>query len=195
MASLLVVEDGTGIANANTYSEAADIRAYALLRGVILAPTDDAGDLLVDQMAIKAMDYLESFSEQFYGWQTYENQALAFPREGVPGPRRGGTVDVANGYENIQTLDFRPYLPGNVIPQRIKDAQAQLVMQVKAGIDLMPTMAGGTAARTVIREKLGPIETQYSDAVASYTMPQMPAVQALLVPFIKPSGVTRAYRG
>lgn len=51
----LVVEDGTGVAGADSYADLATLRAYAAKRGVTLSP-DDA---TLEPFAYKAMDYLE----------------------------------------------------------------------------------------------------------------------------------------
>lgn len=51
----LIVEDGTGVANANTYANLTTIRAYASARGVTL----NADDATLEAHVHKAMDYLE----------------------------------------------------------------------------------------------------------------------------------------
>ena len=51
----LILEDGTGVANANTYADLATIRAYAKLRGVTLS----ADDAILEAHVHKSMDYLE----------------------------------------------------------------------------------------------------------------------------------------
>lgn len=50
----LIVEDGTGVTNANSYADLATIRAYAEARQVTL-PADPN----LEAMVFKAMDYLE----------------------------------------------------------------------------------------------------------------------------------------
>lgn len=51
----LIVEDGTGIADANSYSGLDTVRDYAAERGAIVP----AGDSELEAMAIRAMDYLD----------------------------------------------------------------------------------------------------------------------------------------
>jgi len=70
----LVVEDGTGIAGANTYLSVAELRAYAVDRGVIL-PAQDS-DVAV--MLVKACDYLELKS--YIGVRASDSQGLSWPR-------------------------------------------------------------------------------------------------------------------
>lgn len=52
----LIVEDGTGVASANTYADLAAVRTYAALRGVILS----ADDAVLEPMVHKSMDYLDT---------------------------------------------------------------------------------------------------------------------------------------
>jgi hypothetical protein len=51
----LVVEDGTGVAGADSYADLTTLRAYAAKRGVTLS----ADDATLGPLAYKAMDYLE----------------------------------------------------------------------------------------------------------------------------------------
>lgn len=191
MASTLVIEDGTGLANASSYTLASAIRDYATARGITLAPSDAGGDALVDQMAIKAMDYIEANRTRFWGWRFLTTQRLSFPREGVPAEQIGYTSDtVVNGYENllVSSTTYRPVAP---LPYELVEAQCALVMQIKAGVDLMPTQISG---RFIKRQKLGPIEREFSEAVGIYRLPQMPVVDALLGPLLKPRGPMLAFR-
>lgn len=193
MASNLVVEDGTGLPNASSYVSAADIRAYATARGVTLAASDGPGDAIVDQMAIKAMDYIEANRSYFYGWKLLPLvQRLSFPREGVPAEQDGREYSdaIVNGYENLAYagVSYREPAP---LPPELIEAQCRLVLAVKAGVDLLPTTVSG---RFVKRQKLGPLEREFSEAVGIFTLPQMPDVDALLSPLLKPRGPMRSYR-
>lgn len=105
---------------------------------------------------ILAMDYIESFGSKFGGEPTYVDQSLSWPRYGFG--------DFASNY----------------MPPNLLKAQAQLVVEQANGIVLMPTNAGGAF---ITKEKVGPIETEYSEAIAlsgSANNPSMPAVDALL---------------
>lgn len=53
----LVVEDGTGVAGADSYADLATLRAYAARRGVTLS----ADDATLEPFAYKAMDYLDDY--------------------------------------------------------------------------------------------------------------------------------------
>lgn len=192
MASNLVVEDGTGLPNASSYVSAADIRAYATLRGVTLATDDAPGDAIVDQLAVKAMDYIEANRSYFYGWKLNTTQRLCFPREGVPAEPDGRAYSdaIVNGHENImyQGVAYRDPAP---LPPELIEAQCRLVLAVKKGVDLLPTTVSG---KFVKRQKLGPLEREFSESVGIYTLPQMPDIDALLGPLLKARGPLRSYR-
>lgn len=166
----LVIEDGTGVANATSYVTVAEYRAYATPRGVSL-PVSDA---TVETQLILAMDYLEM--QPWKGIQTYTSQALAWPRDGV-------------------------YLSGSLqaddeIPAKLKFAQMQLAIQVNAGIDLIPTVTSESVG-AVTREKVGPIETEYSSFSSVGTQPYFASIRALLGPYLQGLGFGqfRATRG
>lgn len=150
----LIVEDGSGVANANTYADLAFIREYAAARGAVLS--DD--DTVLEPVVIRVMDYIES--RCFNGVRIFVD-GLSFPRGGI----------VVDGVE----------IPANAIPAGLKRAEAQLVIDVAInGIDLMPS---ANSAAQVKREKVGPLETEYfaADAIGA---PDIPLAAALLAPFM-----------
>lgn len=158
MASLLVVEDGSIVLNANSYNPTVDIKSYASLRGRTL-PDDDA---LIEAYAIRAMDYIESFAEQFKGVRTVGlDQPLEWPRSGAI----IDDVEIDDDYMPLQLLR----------------AQNQLVIEQAAGVVLQPTL---TLVGRVKRKKTGPLETEWFDSVQSGFQPIIPAVDAFLSPLL-----------
>lgn len=167
----LIVEDGSIVANANSYVTRDELITYAASRGVVLA-NDDA----TDYMAVEAIDYMELFAAQFKGVMTDPvEQFLAWPRDGVV---------------------IGPVVVGkNTIPRKIKEAQCALVLVVRSGVKLIPTK--DYTKQTLIRSKLGPIEKEYATTTTESTpaLPSMPGVEALLAPFLyEGGGPTRTYR-
>lgn len=166
----LIVEDGSNVANSNSYASLTDIRAFASARGVTL-PSDD-GKLEI--LAVKAMDYLESFRKQFQGSKTNNvGDDPAAPKvvpQSLQWPRIGVVID---------DEDF----DANSIPAELKKAQMQYCMELFGGNDAMPTTTGAF----VKREKVGPLETEYSETLSSDS-PRMPKVDALLEPLLRGSG-------
>lgn len=162
----LIIEDGTGKPDASSYVTASQARAYALSRGTELS--DD--DAQVEQLLVRAMDYLEAQRTKYQGVKTYPGlQALQWPRSGV-------------------ILDCSYPLPDNIIPVELKNAQMQLALESFNGLVLLPSSDG----RVVKREKVDVIETEYmtgQDLGSGAVMgPSFPAVDALLDPLFSACG-------
>ena len=157
MAIVLIVEDGSGLPNSNTYADVAAARQYAEERGVEL-PSDDNK---VAQFLIQAMDYLEAQGCKYQGRRTSSTQALQWPRTGV-----------------ILGCDL---LPPNVIPKALISAQFHLMAAASEGIVLQPNM---TPADYVIQETVGPITTKYADPTINGVKPVFTAVDSLLNPLL-----------
>lgn len=166
---MLIIEDGSGVANANSYVTVAEYRAYATPRGVSL-PVSDAE---CETQLILAMDYLEV--QCWRGIAAYDDQSLAMPRDEV---YIGGSL-----------------IASDMIPNKIKLAQMQLALQVNNGVDLMPTVVGGSAS--VVREKVGPLETEYATSLTVGTQPYFRSISGLLAPYLCSPGFGqfRATRG
>jgi len=157
----LIVEDGTIVPDANSYVSVDDIIKYAEARGVVLIPGSPIDPVKVAIMAINAMDYIEMFKYRWKGKRVNPSlQRLSWPREGV-------------------VIDGERW-PSDKIPDELIAAQCQLCIQISRGVNLLPTVSADEAFIT--KEKVGPIETEYSEAVrlAASNLPVMPAVDALL---------------
>lgn len=162
----LVVEDGTGVANANTYVDATDARAYALARGVVLSAVDAA----VEVQLTLAMDYLEDLD--YIGAQVSNTQALSWPRKNI-------------------LIDPDTPFPSNEIPSNLIAAECQLVVEQASGINLQPSynLTGGAGA--ILEERVDVLDTKYSEKIGTTAEPVMPKVIALLrhlvlpVPYLK----------
>lgn len=155
MAITIIVEDGSGVSGANSYVDLDTARAYAADRGRVLPVDDEAAKALI----IRSMDYLESFRAKFQGSKTLASNPLSWPRQCV-------------------VLDGEDW-PDDEIPSLLTAAQNQIIIEA-ASTELMPTVTGAF----VTREKVGPIETEYSAAVSTSGQPSMPAVDALLEPLL-----------
>lgn len=155
MAIEIIVEDGTGKPDANSYVSVADARTYATNRGVEL-PTDDDD---VAAMLIQATDYLEAQACRYQGKRASSSQALEWPRTGV-----------------VLNCDA---VPPNVIPKSLVAAQVQLAMAINAGFDLQPNVS---PQDYVTEETVGPITTKYADPTKVGIMPTFGAAAALLAP-------------
>jgi hypothetical protein len=111
----IIVEDGTGKTNSNSYISEADFSTWLADRGITL--TGDAGELL-----IKANDYLETLV--FIGNKYSEAQALQWPRY------------------NVHVDGF--YIEPATIPKDLKTAQMQFAVSINAGVDPLATIGRAT---------------------------------------------------
>jgi hypothetical protein len=159
----LIVEDGTGMDTAQSAVSAAQLRAWAELRGITVPSNDPAGDTLIEQALVDAMDYLQ-VDICYRGELVNENQGIPFPRKCFV-------------YENGSTLG------DSVVPNNFKTAQIRLALEVLKGTVLMPTLSGN-ASDYVIKDKVGPIETEYADPTKFSGKPTFTAVEALLASLI-----------
>jgi len=160
----LVIEDGSLVANANSYVSVADARAYAEARASNFPTNDAEGEAAL----IVAMDYLESLRGEYQGSKVSPGvQSLQWPRTGV----------VIDGWD----------VPYTFIPSELKFAQIQLAIESANGTDLMPTGDG----REVIREKIDVLETEWAPGSGGAAQPIFAKVQAFLAPLLNSGGLGR----
>jgi hypothetical protein len=147
----LIIENGSIVADANSYVTVSDARGYAVVRSIVL-PVADAD---VEVLIVKAMDYVEAMEDRFPGDRVSGEQVLAWPRTGV----------TLNGFEVAETA----------IPKLLKDAVCQLTCDAMT-IDLLPNGTG----REVVKQKVDVIETTYAQTGSSQVTPVLGAAMALL---------------
>lgn len=135
----LVLEDGTGLEDSNTYVEYTDLEDYAEARGITTLPATQAE---LEALLVRAMDYIESLS--FIGDKLTQEQALQWPRENV----------------SIDGFD----VDEDVIPLLLKEAQMETAMAINDGYSPL-----AVRTRAVKREKVFyAVEVEYMDnAVAA----------------------------
>lgn len=163
----LIIEIGSALDDATSYVTVDEVRAFATSRGITSLPAADAD---VEPLIIKAMDYVENLARRFKGVKYRRDQALQWPRNYV-------------------------YIDGYVvyhdeIPKTLKNAVCQLAIDANA-LDIEPNGDG----QEVIREKIGPIETEYTKRGSGTVRPQLNKAYKLLRPVLKDgfgANVTRA---
>lgn len=151
----LIIEDGTIVADANSYVTVAEIQAFASLRGLTLPATDAEVEIL----AIKAMDYLLSLEDHYQGFRVNSEQPVSFPRESV--------------------YIYGFYI-GQVIPKQLKLAQSQLAFDWQAS-DLQATGDG----REVIETAVGPLKKKYATSGTTNAQINPTAAMAFLEPLLR----------
>lgn len=128
----LIIEDGSIVANANSYNTDAELVVYAAARNLSLPATETERDVL----QIKAMDFLNSVEQQYQGRRVSRDQSVSFPRV------------------NVWINDF--IVHSDEIPSHLKNAQheASIISQT---INLLPN----ASIQNVQREKLDVMEKAY----------------------------------
>lgn len=138
----IVVEDGTGLSNSNSYLSEADLNTYATDRGVTLTGTPAI-------LLIQGMDWIEE--NNFIGYKYSEDQALQWPRGNVI--IDGYSVDVTN------------------IPLLLKDALAEVCISIDAGFNPLANVPRETIKEKVgdieVEYKSGSRSTEYPTAAYS----------------------------
>lgn len=159
----LIVEDGTGKSDAESYATVVEASTYHNARN-----QGDAWDLVDDQEA--ALRLATAYMEQAYRlrWKSFRvtaTQALCWPRAWVQTP------DAPYGYGS-----FAAYIPNNVVPTEVKQACMELALKSASGA-LAPDLERATVA-----EKIGPIEVQYDKSSPRYV--EFRSIDMLLGPFL-----------
>lgn len=114
---MLIVEDGTGVENANSYCTLEFVRLYAVQRGFALPSDNNA----LAQLMVRAVDYLET--KEYRSEPTHDAQPLSFPR-GVDGlipsnikqAQARLCVEMFDGVEFLKTEHTAPIIEDVVGP-------------------------------------------------------------------------------
>lgn len=78
------VEDGTGVAGANSFTTVAYFRDYFTDRGISGTDSTSIPDATLQSLLIRATDYIvKRFGTRFNGSRATDTQSLPFPREGI----------------------------------------------------------------------------------------------------------------
>jgi hypothetical protein len=117
----IIVEDGTIVANADSYVSVADYEAWADARGI------EYDSSVIESQILRAMDYIETL--RFIGQKSTKAQQLQFPRVGV----------VVDGFE----LDY------NEIPQQLKKAVFESVKAESEGLSQLANIERRTLREKV----------------------------------------------
>lgn len=192
---ILIVEDGTCPAGANSYEtlEAAD--AYLVPRGlwpetpIVVTPgegdepsteTPDAEMVKAKKAAmVRAFDWLNALpGGEWMGQPVDWQRTTAWPREGVPVP--GGRTCMA-------------LIPSDIVPQAVPKAQMELAALIYGGKDLLtPQGRGGAVVAESHSKTEGGVDVIGGDSEShSYTYADdapaedwLPSVFPLLEPFL-----------
>lgn len=163
---MLIIEDGTIVAGAESFATAAELVTYAANYGrTIPAGTPEQGALL-------RRAYLQMAAMPWKGQPVSAEQTGAWPRYNV----------CRNGFA----------LPSDSIPAQIKQGQMALATEIHAD-DLAPPEQKTGAIES---ERVGPISTTYAKAQSSATRPAATRQSyAQFAGLLEPSSQIRLSRG
>lgn len=154
----LIVEDGTGLSTAESYASVTDANTRQTNLGNDTWATITTGQR--EEALRRATVYMgQAYRNRWTGQRVKSTQALDWPRYDV-------TVD---GYPVSVTI----------VPTDIKNACIDLALKAAAG-DLAADIT-----RAVIREKVGPLETEYSAFDPQQT--RYRSIDMALAPYLKGS--------
>ena len=129
----LIVEDGSGLVDAESYASVAEFKAYCDKRAMDYSAIIDS---TIETLLIRATDYMVNvYRNRWQGRRTNQFQALDFPRYDV----------VVDGYS----------VASNIVPPLVKNACIELAFKANT-IELLPDIE-----RATIREKVDVIEVEY----------------------------------
>jgi hypothetical protein len=160
----LIIEDGSIVANSDSWATRAEYIAYALSLGVTIADTDAA-----DIQLRKAAEYIASHEANLKGYKVERAQSMAFPRY------------------DVVIEDW--YWSSDEIPRSVILCQMALALDINAGVDLYNKPANpGLVAKTKRVE--GAITVQYAvPDNAGQKLSRSSRSDALLNSLLKMSGL------
>lgn len=154
----LIIEDGTGVANANSYVDLTEARSFAESRGLTLPE----GDTEAETELVKGFDYINTFRTLYGGSKASCTQSGQFPRSGL----------YIDGCE----------VPANSIPFEIKQAQVYAASLTTTGEELYVNSSGKEVASERVE---GAVSVSYFENGNPNAQPYFAAIEKLLDPMFK----------
>ena len=156
----LIIETGTIVAGANSFTTDAEFVAYALARGKTIPATEAERDVL----QILAVDYLTGREKQLQGTRTDGTQELIYPRE------------------NVYIRDV--LLGSNSIPKELKNAQ------MEAGIAAASqSLTVNKVSENIEETTVGPITKTFFNG-GSWATVRLDTVNIYLRPLLSQAAVS-----
>lgn len=167
----LVVEDGTGLATAESYTSVSDADSYHTDHG---APS--AWSSATTAAKETALRQASEFIDQWYGmrWlgiRAEPDQALDWPR--------------IDGYY----LDDNREIPWTVVPQPVKDATAVLALEALSATLLPDLDNPGTVKRSKV--KVGSLEQETEYMGGNRPLKARPRIDGILRRLLRPTSLRR----
>lgn len=157
----LIIEDGTGRADAQSYASVEMLKAYAKARGVSV-PTNNSD---CEALLLRAMDYMRG--KEYVGDRATKAQALDWPRVNV----------VVDGFPFASTE----------LPRQVEQAQCALAIAAQT-VDLLPNTPANTSG-PVSERTIGPITTKYANTGRISQVPAIASADVILRTILKRNGL------
>lgn len=152
---MLLVENGTGLPDAEAFNTVAEFRDYCAKRGIDLPA--EITDTKIEQWLREAAEYL-CIIVRYRGLKLVPTQSLEFPRQ-----------DCVDVYGQVVTG----------VPKRLKDAELYLASEMISGKSLLEALERGGK---ISSESVGNLSVSYApDAPAGTTFPR---ALSLIEPFV-----------
>jgi hypothetical protein len=162
----LIVEDGSGVAGAESYASVAQASAYHAARGA--TAWNDVDDK--EAALRKATDYmLQTYRLAWKGYRVNPEQALDWPRYECYIPWLG-----KNSGDYL--------IPSNMVPFEVRSACMELALRTAAE-DLNPDLT-----QQVLSSKVGPLSITYAETSPQYK--RFRAVDMMLRHLLSGNGIT-----
>jgi hypothetical protein len=161
---MLIIEDGTGKPDAESYATAEDLAAYALKRGAAV-PADEAGR---EVLLVKAMDKLGEYDARWLGCRASSTQALAWPRRDV----------WLNGCR----------FPLNSVPRELQYAQLAFAIEAKTN-DLQKTVTPQDTGPVVEKTVDGAVTVKYANPGKVLPVSAFAKAETLVAVLLKRGGL------
>jgi len=154
----LIIEDGSVVANANSWATDEEYKAYAKIKGYSVPATQPDREAQLTN----AYDFINfTYEQQLQGYRvTPQTQTGAMPRNGM----------VAYGLS----------VANNVIPQDFKNAQMLAAFSIESGVDTNAVKSDADLASFTV---VGVYAETYQSGASTPTIAEMPAVGRTLAPY------------
>jgi hypothetical protein len=157
----LIIEDGSGVVNANSLTTDAEFVAYASLKGYVIPSTESARDTL----QVNAYDFINfTYEDRLQGNRVFPQvQTGCMPR--------------------LYVYAYDTLVASTTIPQDFKNAQMLAAFSINAGVDT--NAVKDTANLAGFSVGSGAYSETYQSGSSTPTIARMPAVTKVLKPYTK----------
>ncbi len=183
----LIVEDGTVVADANSFNTVTQFKTFATERGETVAA--EADDDQVEVALIKAAQYMQQkFRLMWQGSIIEATQSLSWPRRGVPVPDFFDPF-----YTNInvpRSFQDTYYIPENTVPPEVLECQNLLALETMDSSGLSSGQLQASYGRMTKKEKAGSLEVEYMTGEEGGNTKQTQTywdAMKIVEPFLRPS--------